>query len=216
MPASRTTARLASLATAGTAAALGLLLTAPGAQAGSPHSVDPGPMTPTLNPDFAPWSCWEAGSGITCQGGFQVTYDEPAGVQCDGQDVWISGGGSARMTRWHTSEGLATKTSIHSGYVRDVFSLSPTGDGPTFVVSAHYNSHYVYGVPGDIASRTLTETGASLLGRSGAGGPLLVHDAGLVRFVTGPDVGEVAFTHGVHDFYDDPSALDRAICDALT
>lgn len=213
MSARRTTARLAA---AGTAAALGLLLAAPSAQAGSPRTVDPALMTPRLNPDFAPWSCWEAGSGITCQGELEVSYDEPFGLQCDGQDVHISGGGSARMTRWHDLDGRATKTSIHSGYVRDVFSLSPTGDGPTFVVAAHYNSHYVYAIPGDISSRTLTETGASLLGRSGAGGPLLVHDAGLVRFVTGPDVGEVAFTRGVHDSYADPAALDLAICAALT
>ena len=198
-----------------TTAALAVLLSAPGAQAKSPHTIDPALMKPTLNPAFAPWTCWEAGSGITCQGDEQVAYDEAFGLQCEGRDVYISGSGSARMTRWHTPDGLATKTSVHSGYVRDVFSLSPTGDGPTFIVSAHYNRHYVYAVPGDLTSRTMTEVGAILLGRAGDGGPLLVHDSGVVTFAPGQD-GEVAVQHGVHEFYDDPSSLDRAICDALT
>ena len=198
-----------------TTAALALLLSAAGAQAKSPRTVAPELMKPTLNPAFAPWTCWEAGSGITCQGVNQIAYDEAFGLQCEGRAVYISGSGSARMTRWHTADGKATKTSIHSGYVRDVFSLSPTADGPTFTVSAHYNSHYVYAVPGDPASRTLTEVGAILLGRAGGGGPLLIHDSGVVTFVPGRDA-EVAVQHGVHDFYDDPSILDRAICEALT
>lgn len=219
MSAPRTTAsrprRAARIVATCTTAALAVMLSAPGVQAKSPHTVDPLLMRPTLNPGFAPWSCWEAGNGITCQGTQEVAYEEAFGLQCDGREVYISGAGSSRMTRWHTADGLATKTSIHSGYVRDVFSLSPTFDGPTFTVSAHYNSHYVYAVPGEVASRTLTETGASLLGRAGGGGPLLIHDAGVVTFAPGPD-GEVASQHGVHDFYDDPTILDRVICDTLT
>lgn len=59
------------------------------------------------------------------------------------------------------------------------------------------------------------EVGAILLGRARGGGPLLVHNSGVVTFVQGRDA-EVAVQHAVHDFYDDPSNLDRAICDALT
>lgn len=215
MSRSATARRAARAAAAATAAALGLLLAAPGAHAGPSRSVDPALMVPTLNPDYAPYSCERTGSGITCRGTLDIAYDEPFGLQCDGQGVWISGTGTAHITRWHTAEGRATRTQIQASFPQDVFSLSPTGEGPTFVVKARYNSHYTYAVPGELASRTLTETGANLLGRSGAGGPLLVHDAGRTRFATGNE-DEIVSQAGKHDFYDDPANLDRAICDTLT
>lgn len=216
MSAARTpTRRTARAAAAGTAAALGLLLAVPAAQAAPAGTVDPALMVPTLNPDYAPYTCWEAGSGIICTGTDDIAYDEPFGLQCDGQDVWLSGVGTSTIKRWHTADGRATRTQIFSSFPRDVFSLSPTGEGPSFVVRARFNSHYTYAVPGERSSRTLTETGALLLGRSGTGGPLLVHDAGAVRFATGNE-DEITFSGGQHDFYDDMGSLDRAICDTLT
>lgn len=174
-------------------------------------------MVPALNPDFAPWSCWKAGSGITCQGTSEVSFtNEPFGLQCDGQDVYITGGGTDRMTRWHTADGLATKTVIHADYPGDVFSLSPTGDGPSLTISGHFNRHYVYAVPGDLASRTLTEVGAIYLAHAAGGGPLVLQDTGRVTFEPGADFEVVASSGGVHDAYSDPTAIDRAICDALT
>ncbi len=65
--------------------AVSVLVSAP-ATAGSPHTVDPAGMTPLLNPDYAPWTCVVAGTGITCTGYSEVSYtDEPTGFQCDGQ-----------------------------------------------------------------------------------------------------------------------------------
>ena len=203
------------LAAAGAFAATALL-PATTAGAANPNQVDPAQMVPTLNPDFAPWSCWEAGSGITCQGSVEQSYNEPIGLQCDGQEVYNAGAGDQRMTRWHTADGLATKTSVHSASPGDVFSLSPTGDGPSFTISGHFNWHYVYAVPGDPSSRTLTEVGAIYLGRSSEGGPLLLHDAGRVTFAPGVEFEVVASSGGIHDGYSDPTAIDRVICDALT
>ena len=214
-PTARRPRRATTIMATCTTAALAVVLSAPGAHAKSPRTVDPALMKPTLNPAFAPWTCWEAGTGITCQGVEDVSYDEAFGLQCDGRDVYISGSGSSRMTRWHTVDGLATKTSIHSDFPADVFSLSPTGDGASFTISGHFNRHYTYAVPGDLSSRTLTEIGAIYLGRS-AGGPLTVHDTGRVVFAPGQDFEVVAAQSGVHEFYDDPSIIDRAICDALT
>jgi hypothetical protein len=120
------------------------------------------------------------------------------------------------MTRWHTADGLATKTVIHLDFPADTFSLSPEGDGVGLVISGHFNRHYVYAVPGDLSSRTLTEVGAIYLGRSPSGGPLLVHDTGRVTFAPGADGEVIASSAGVHDAYADPTAIDRVICDALT
>lgn len=210
----RRTARV--LAAACTGALLSLLVSAPGVSAKSPHQVDPALVQPALNPNFAPWSCFETGSGITCQGSYHAEYtNEAFGLECDGQPVYITGSGDERMTRWHTEDGLATKTSVHLSYPADTFSLSPTGDGPTVTVRGHWNRHYTYPVPGDLGSRVLTEVGAIYLANVRGEG-LVLHDTGKVTFEPGSDFEVVATMKGVHDFYSDPSALDRILCDALT
>ncbi|HSK55914.1 MAG TPA: hypothetical protein VK908_11705 [Jiangellales bacterium] len=186
------------------------------ATAKSPQVVDPATVTPALNPDFAPWSCFKAGSGIICQAEFRPAYEnEPIGLQCDGQDVYISGTGREFMTRWHTADGLATKTIVHLDYPDDRFSLSASGDGPSVSVRGHWNRHYVYPVPGDRDSRVLTEVGAIYL-VSGSGEGLVLQDTGRVTFEPGQDFELVASMHGVHDHYQDPTYIDTVICDALT
>jgi hypothetical protein len=199
------------------ALALTAFLPATVAGAEPPHQVDPALMVQTLNPSFAPWNCFEAGSGVTCQGSYAETYTGvPIGLECDGQEVYLSGTARERMTRWHTADGRATKTVVHLDYPADVFSLSPTGDGPSLTISGHFNRHYVYAVPGDLASRTLTEVGAIYLAHGPDGGRLVLQDTGRVTFEPGSDFEVVASSGGVHDAYSDPTAIDTAICDALT
>lgn len=200
------------------AVALGLvalLLASPSASSKSPREVDPTTLQPPLNMQFAPWSCFETGSGITCQGGYEATYNEPIGLVCDGQEVWIAGTAREFMTRWHTKDGLATKTIVHADYPGDVFSLSPDGDGPTFTVRGHFNRHYVYPVPGDRDSRVLKEVGAIYLANE-TGNGIVVHDTGSVTFEPGAEFEENAVAHGVHDVYDDQAAFDQLICDRIT
>jgi hypothetical protein len=193
------------------------LLPAAVAEAKPPEQVDPALVVPTLNPDFAPWNCWQAGSGITCQGSYAESYTGvPVGLDCDGQEIHLSGTARERMTRWHTADGRATKTVVHLDHPGDVFSLSPTGDGPGLTISGHFNRHYVYAVPGDPTSRTLTEVGAIYLAHPPGGGRLVLQDTGRVTFAPGADFEVVASSGGVHDAYSDPTALDTAICDALT
>ena len=189
------------------------LLSAPLAAAKSPHQVDPAAMQPQLNPQFAPWTCFEAGVGITCQGSYEATYAGPTGLQCDGQDVYVRGYGREQMTRWHTADGLATKTIAQLSFPEDVYSLSPTGEGPTITISGHWNRHYTYAVPGDLGSRTLTERGLIYLGTSAYG--VVLRDVGQVTFEPGQDFETVASMHGIHHFYSDPSVVYR-LCDALT
>jgi hypothetical protein len=185
------------------------------AEAKSPKVVDPSTVTPTLNPDFAPWNCFEAGAGVTCQGSYRPEYqNEPIGLQCAGRDVLITGSGREFMTRWHTADGRATKTQVHLDYPSDRFSLSSDGTGPSLTVRGHFNRHYAYLVPGDKTSRVLTEVGAIYLVNAPGQG-IVLHDTGSVTFKPGQDFEAIATIHGVHDVYEDPSAIDALICDAL-
>jgi hypothetical protein len=202
------------------AAAVALALTATlsvgvPANAKSPNVVDPATVTPALNPDFAPWDCFEAGRGITCQGQFRPVYEnEPIGLQCEGQEVYISGSGREFMTRWHDDEGRATKTVVHLDYPADVFSLSPTGEGPSVTIRGHFNRHYDYLVPGDRTSRVMTEVGAIyLVNEPGKG--IVLQDVGSVTFAPGEEFETITSQHGVHQVYDDPWVVGRVVCDAL-
>ena len=188
-----------------------LTLAAPQAAAKSPHTVDPSTVTPALNPNFAPWSCFRAGTGITCQGKYAASYNEVFG-SCDGRELRVSGTIRERMTRWHTADGLATKTSVHLDAPADVFSLEGTAE--TVTLRGHWNRHYTYGVPGDSSTRVLTETGASYMA-SHPGSGNIVHDAGRITFAPGADFEEITVSHGIHEFYDDPSVVERVVCDAL-
>lgn len=186
------------------------------AYASSPHTVDPLTMTPALNPGFAPWTCFEAGTGITCQGQKDDSYtNEPIGLQCDGQDVYVTGEEHSRMTRWHDLDGFAVKTSLQTDIPADLLTLSPTGQGDQVVLSAHYHKHYVYPVPGELDSRVLTETGA-ILRLEATGQGMLFQDTGRVVFAPGHDEEIVTVMSGKHQLYDGTSDLDAAICGGLT
>lgn len=191
-----------------------VLLTAPAAASKSPHVVDPAQVQPPLNPDFEPWSCFAAGSGVTCQGDFEASYDGPSGFFCDGQEVWVSGNVRAFMTRWHTADGLATRTDVHLDDPADVFSLTPDGTGPTVTIRGHWNRHYVYLVPGDRDSRILTEVGAIwVVNQPGQG--IVLHDTGPVTYELGADFEEIAVMHGIHEVSDDPAVVEQVICGGL-
>src|SRR3954453_12032730 len=92
-------------------ATLVLALVAAPAVATSPHTVDPATMTPTLNPNYAPWTCILAGTGITCTGEEDLAYtNEAIGLQCDGRDVYATGVQRSKFVRWHDLDGRALKT----------------------------------------------------------------------------------------------------------
>jgi hypothetical protein len=134
---------------------------------------------------------------------------------CGGREVWIAGTGRQHMTRWHTTDGFATKTRLHLDYPGDVFSLSADGSGPTLTIRGHWNRHYDYPVPGDLASRVMTEVGAIYVANQRGQGNVL-HDTGRVTFEPGADFEEVAVMHGVHEMYDGTVDIDVLICDTLS
>src|SRR3954464_5224812 len=186
---------------------------APAATATSPHTVDPDLMTPPLNPEFAPYTCLQAGTGITCTGEDDQAYaNEPIGLQCGGRDVYVTGRQSVRIVRWHDLQGRALKTSLQTNFPGDHLTLSPTGQGPADVLAGDWHKHYVYPVPGDLGARVLTKTGAMLRLRAPSGG-LLFQDTGLVTYLPGDDETP-SVLHGVHDRFPGLD-LDALICQGL-
>jgi hypothetical protein len=184
------------------------------AAAGPPHTVDPASVRPPLNPSLT-WSCSDTGAGPICKGTLEARYqNEPIDMTCDDNPVYVTGSSSDRTTRWHLLDGRATKT-ISNLSSNDQFSLSPTGDGPSLVVRGHWNRHYTYPIPGDRASRVLTEIGAVYVATAPGEG-IVFHDVGLIRFTPGSDFQEIDVMHGPHDLYSDFEAVERAVCDQLT
>ena len=89
-------ARAAIIAIVALAGAVGAVAPA----AAGPRVVDPSTLSPALNPDFAPWTCLQAGQGIVCRGDAEYSYeDEPIGLSCAAGDVVISGSGREHMTQ---------------------------------------------------------------------------------------------------------------------
>jgi hypothetical protein len=195
------------------AALLVATLAAP-AFARSPRVVDPDSVTPPLNPNFAPWTCFDTGNGPICQG---ILDDEYAGeeidMSCDGDPVYVSGRQRERMTRWHLPDGRATKTFVNIHF-DEVLSLSPTNDGPTVRVKSRWNRHYDYLVPGDRDARVLTETGLEYLATAPGHG-VVFKDVGLLRWTPGNEFDEIDVVRGPHDLLTDFEAVEAAVCAAL-
>jgi hypothetical protein len=193
-----------------------LILGAPAAAAAgrSPHDVDPLTMIPRLNPAYT-WACFDTGSGPICQGTFETSYtNEPIDMRCSGRPVYVTGTGNEHATRWHDAEHRALKTRVNLDYPADHLTLSPTGDGPSVTVRSHWERHYVYAIPGDIASRSVTELGAVYVATAPGQG-VVFHDVGLITFAPGQDFETIAVMHGPHDFYSNFDAVQAAVCAIL-
>jgi hypothetical protein len=196
--------------------ALSLALAAPlGAQAASPHQVDPAGMTPTLNPDFGPWICTDTGGGPVCRGENDEAWTaEDLGLTCSGMPIYTTGYHDSQAVRWHLPDGRAEHTFFKNQAV-EVWSLSPTGSGASVTVRGSWNQHYVYPIPGDRASRVMTITGADFQVTSKGTG-LVFHDTGFVRFLPGSE-DSIDYAHGPTD--SDHGNLDLVIgqvCAILT
>ena len=195
-------------------AAIGLTLVAAPAVAQSPHTVDPAAMTPTLNPEYAPWTCIVAGTGITCTGLQDLTYtNEATDIACDGEVVYVTGVQRSKFVRWHDLAGRALKTSIQTNFPSDQLTLSPTGQGPAVFLSGDWHKHYVYPVPGDLTQRVLTETGSALKLRDPGEG-VTFKDSGTVTYVPNQEYETPSAMHGIHDRYSGAD-LAQLICDGL-
>lgn len=182
------------------------------AGAASPHQVDPALLTPALNPSFAPYSCFETGNGITCQGGMREQWqDEVTDIVCDGAAVHSTGYANVTIKRWHDAEGRALKTSLQSNLPEQL--TLPSVAGVAVESTGSWHKHYVYPVPGDVDARILTETG-SIMRLRVAGKGVIFQNTGSVTYVPGFEYEVPSQMHGVHDGFGD--AWKDAVCEALT
>ena len=60
----------------------------------------------------------------------------------------------------------------------------------------------------------MTEVGAIYVATTPASGNVL-HDSGRITFAPGDEFGEITSSGGQHEVYDDPSVVERVICEAL-
>jgi hypothetical protein len=181
----------------------------------SPHTVDPHSVTPPLNPDLAPWACWETGNGVICEGSAEGSYaNEDFGLRCGDQVILVSGAFSDRATRWHTSDGRATATFGNLAFT-ETWSFSPDGSSPSVHLQGRSIRHYTYLVPGDPTQRQLVETG-SLVASTPDGG-LVFRDAGQIVFDIGAgnDFQNPIQIRGPHDTWTDFEAVLARVCSIL-
>ena len=91
--------------------------------------------------------------------------------------------------------------------LRTRFSLSSSGDGPNLVGFQNILQRITFGVPGDLATRAKTESGAYLQERD-PGGRVIFQDTGRLSY---SDSDELLSHHGrfefdptgdYHDFFD--------------
>lgn len=193
---------------------LAVLLAAP-ASARSPHQIDPNGVTPPLNPAFAA-TCWETGSGIICEGSLVDTYsNEDFGLRCGDEVILVSGTLSDHFTRWHTSDGRATRTFGNQTWT-ETWSLASDGTGPTLEVSGRSIRHYTYFVPGDPGQRQLIETGATVVATAPHAG-VVFRDAGRITYEVGSenDFQNPIDLRGPHDAWTDWDAAVARACEIL-
>jgi hypothetical protein len=140
-----------------------VLLAPANAIAGRGDSVDPALMQPALNPAFAPWDCWRAGDGITCEGegGDAWTNREWDLVRCDGHPVYSTGTEERVLVRHGDENGLALWGHAHVD-ISEILSLHPDGSGPTLKAGGTWEQHFDYGTPGDFSTRIQRDTGLNI------------------------------------------------------
>jgi hypothetical protein len=182
----------------------------------SPHQVDPNLMVPPLNPNLAPWTCWETGNGIICEGSVSESFaGEDIGEECAGQPIYITGSLTDRVTRWHTPDGRATRTFALQGG-RETWSLSADGSGPTITVKWQVSRHYTYFTPGELGDRQLTEAGAWAIATAPGAG-LVFQNAGRITYAVGAsnDHDNPVDLRGHFDIWTDWDATLERVCAAL-
>ncbi|WP_299445697.1 hypothetical protein [uncultured Phycicoccus sp.] len=209
------TSAAGSAAAAPPAGSAGQPLRSLSAGAGNEREVDPLSLTPALNPTFT-WSCARTGAGITCHGERRTSYGpEPVGFDCDGLEVYVTGRGEDTSTRWHTAEGLATRTITQRSFPEDRMTLAPDTSGPAVVSRQHWTQHYRYGTPGDVTTRVLVETGQVLMVHGTGAEGKVFQLTGRTEFAPGMDFESVVQSSGRDDFAAGRDFVAE-VCRALT
>ena len=183
-------------------AAIAALTSLGGATITTAHTlVDPTTLTPPLR-SFR--ICYEDGPWVKCDtsgaGGYenQEIFDGPAfGLPCG--TIYESATVTSHATRWYVDLLLVERDAEQ--HVTGMWSLSPTGSGPTVAFAADNSWHETFLIPGDLSSDSEVFHGAFRVPALGAG----FHDAGIYL----PDGTQ----HGHTSFTDEAKAK---LCELLT
>lgn len=179
-------------------------------------SIDPALLTP--NPvenssEGTVWECRRTGTGAKCAGHWQEIEEAFDIAACGAQTLYVVTGVLSRdQVREFNRDLLEISRDVHLGVKDEILSLSSTGDGPTLVTFQNILQLITFGVPGDLATRTRTESGVYLQVRE-PGGRVVFQDAGQLSY---SDSDELLATHGR---FDDPMGTAEVfieqICSAL-
>lgn len=185
-----------------------------GVSAGRSEPVDPGLMTPALNPSFD-WECWRAADRIVCEGTATESWSAVEIASCsDGGALYSSGVDSRRIRRVSDSEGRALTSQLFV-QARDVISRSPDMSGLLARGKGQFSVSFDWALPGDLSSRTSIlhgmDTSVTIPGHG-----MLLHQVGVISY----DINDnLLFARGVHPIVDDEEAafeqLAGQACDAL-
>jgi len=171
-------------------------------------SVSPAAAVPPSSQDLNPpppdiYTCDPVGAGTICRAHTVDAYEnEPTGIFCGAVEILDSGIRDIRATRWYDGDGNLTRR-LRMFLFRDAY-LSNPATGRTLSYSQHNADDEDLGVPGDLASATLSSSGHLSITAPGFGG--VVMDVGHIE--VSPE-GDVLARSGV-------SLLDvDAVCAAL-
>ena len=190
------------------ATALAGLIAVPSASAGRVDTVDPTLMQPSLNPSFAPWTCWRADGRIICEGSRTATYSglEVDFLSCAVGPIYSQGSITSVARRVGNADGLALETSFRDRY-EEYFSTDPGGADPRLRSIGRLHHSFTYGVPGD--GSTVSETLAGMaISVTGPGFGVVLHDVGTVAWDSN---GELIRIGGVHPPTFSPEEWERTL-----
>jgi len=137
-----------------------------------PGPVDESLLVPSLNPDFAPWTCTARQTGPVCTGEWDAVHEwQPFDFSCDDVPVYASSHVQRRSTRYYDWDHLNYDRYVHQNDV-DELSTSPTGPA-TATITARSRFSEPFAVPGDPSTITVVTQGVPLEVRPVQGAPLL-------------------------------------------
>ena len=168
-----------------------------GAPATLAAGIDPGTLNP-VPPDF--YSCRATGSGAICNAHTVDPYEfEATGIFCGSGaatvEILDSGVRDVRATRWYDGN-LDLVRRQREFLFRDTHLTDPA-TGRTLSYSQHNADNEVLGVPGDLASATVSSHGHLTMTAPGFGTVILEAGAAII----GPD-GDLEFQAGPFEFDD--------------
>lgn len=145
----------------------------------SARTVDPTTLTPDpalTSDEGTDWSCRAVGTGVMCVG-HKTTIEAAMDIgTCGDGTLFVNGVATRDQVRRYNAGLLEISRDVHLG-AEETLGLSPSGTGRTLSAQQNILQKITFGVPGDLDTRTRTESGLYLQVRAPGGG-VVFQDAG--------------------------------------